>query len=405
MLYQLFRFLFYLTTKAYFRSIYVKGRENIPAKGPVVFAANHNSAFMDPILMGVEIKRALYFLARGDVFKNPLAAAFFKQLNMIPVYKPDLTPDEMHKNEFIFQKCFEHLKNQKTIVIFPEGVSRTERRLRPIKTGVSRISLGAEKENDFNLGVTIVPIGINYSNPHFYRSDVFVNFGEPIRVSDYKDVYQNDEKEGVYALTDRVKEELENLLVIVEDERLDKLIKEIEVLYRSKLRDDSNLKEKAPQDFYLSKDIVKAVEYFAEQEPERLRNFEQKIDTYLKGLKRLKIRDTQVRSSKVSFNIFWYALFFTLTSPLFAYGFLVNVLPFYIGDRIARLEMIREDFVGSIKMAAGMFVYLIVYALQGLLLGWWLGGWWALFLVLSFYPRRIVHHQLHQALLPNARIV
>ena len=107
MLYKILKWLLYLTTKAYFSSIYVKGRDFIPPEGkPVIFAVNHPSSFMDPILLAVEIDRSLYFLARGDIFKNKIAQWIFNKLHMIPIYKPKVSPNQVGKNKLIFEKCF-----------------------------------------------------------------------------------------------------------------------------------------------------------------------------------------------------------------------------------------------------------------------------------------------------------
>jgi len=149
--------LLYLTVKAYFRSITINNIEAIPKKGPVLFVANHPSAFMDPIVITVFLNRILHYLARGESFANPVSRFIFSHLNMIPIYRATTTPDEMHKNKAVFQKCYDHLKEGGAIIIFPEGLSKTERRLRPIKTGAARITLGAEAQNDFKLGCTIVP--------------------------------------------------------------------------------------------------------------------------------------------------------------------------------------------------------------------------------------------------------
>ena len=53
MLYSIFKWLFYPTLKAYFNSIHLHNTRAIPDKGPVIFAVNHTSAFMDPILIAV----------------------------------------------------------------------------------------------------------------------------------------------------------------------------------------------------------------------------------------------------------------------------------------------------------------------------------------------------------------
>ncbi|MDA8886533.1 lysophospholipid acyltransferase family protein [Bacteroidia bacterium] len=387
MLYKTFRWLFYLTTKAYFRSIYVQGKESIPESDtPVIFAANHPSSFMDPILLAVNLNRIIFFLVRGDLFKNKVLKRLFNKLHMIPVYKSDLSPGQVSQNEIIFEKCHDHLAKNNTIMIFPEGTSKTERRLRPIKTGVARIALGAEEKQDFSLGLTIVPVGLNYSNPHYFKSDVFVNIGEPILVSEYKDVYQKDARDGVVQLTERVKVELEKRIVIIEDERLEKIIKQIEILYRSKLRDESKLEEKATQDFYLSQDIVKAVEYFAQKSPEVLKEFEHKITYYLKTLKDLKIRDTQVRSSSISLEVIGKIVYFIIGFPVFLFGFITNVIPFKLSEFIAKKILIRDDFVGAIKMAVGMLIFLIMYIIQSTVFGSFTSLFWGIVFCISLYP-------------------
>lgn len=386
MLYKLFLWLFRLTANAYFRSIYIKGKENIPKDKPVIFAANHPSSFMDPILLGVNLNRSLYFLARGDIFKNKMVRKLFDKLHMIPVYKPDLSPDQVHKNEMIFEKCYDYLERNKAVMIFPEGISKTERRLRPIKTGIARIALGAEEKNNFNLDLRIVPIGLNYSNPHYFKSDVFVNIGGPISVSEYQKDFLKDPKEGVLKLTDRVKSELEKRIVIIEDEPLEKLIRQIEILYRSKLREQNKQQEKATQDFYLSQDIVEAVQYYAKNHPEILQDFEQKISVYLKRLKRLKIRDTQIRSSETSLPVLLRLLYFTFGFPLFLLGLITNIIPFKIVELIPSKVTIREDFVGAVKMATGMLIFLITYLIEASLVGYFTNFLWAILFILSLYP-------------------
>ena len=387
MLYKTFKWLFYLTTKAYFRSIYIQGKDFIPSNNkPVIFAANHPSSFMDPILLAVHIKKPLYFLARGDVFKNKIARRIFDKLHMIPVYKPDLSPGQVFKNEMIFEKCYDHLGQNKAIMIFPEGISKTERRLRPIKTGIARIALGAEEKHQFGLDLTIIPIGLNYSNPHNFKSDVFVNIGEPIKVNDFKEIFLSDQRQGVLELTERVKNELEKRIVIIEDEQLEKLIQQIEILYRSKLREESKLEGKATQDFYLSQDIVEAVEYYAKNNPEVLKDFEQKITVYLKQLKRLRIRDTQVKSSSVSLNFVWQMLYFFFGFPVFLYGLITNIIPYKLAELISNKILIREDFVGSIKIGVGMLIFLILYVIEATVFGAYTNLLWGILFCITLYP-------------------
>lgn len=386
MLYRIFYYLFKLTVKGYFRSIYIKGKENIPAEGPVIFTPNHTSAFMDSILLGTAISRSIYFLARGDVFKNKWVARLLHGIHMIPIYRKSESPDHHIKNEDTFRLCFDHLTQGGALMIFPEGVSKTERRLRPFKTGTARIALGAEQLNKFSLGVQIIPIGINYSNPHHFRSDVFVQIGKPIPVSQYRETYQKENWQTVTDLTAQIKNELEKLVIIIENERLDRLIRQIEILYRHTLRDNSKQEEKAPQDFYLSKEIVKAVEFHMKENPERVRKFEMRISAYLKDIKRLGIRDTIVRTSGIQTHLLSSLAYFTFGFPLFLYGYIFNYIPFKIAEKLVTYLNIREDFVGSVRMAGGMFVFLILYIVEACLVWSVTNIVWALIFLLSLYP-------------------
>lgn len=386
MLYRVFKWLFYLTVKGYFRSLYIKGKANIPETGPVIFVANHNSAFMDPILLAVHIKRPVYFLARGESFKSKLVSVVFDLLHMIPIYKPEVSPDEVYKNKAIFQRCFDHLSKAKTIMIFPEGISETVRKLRPIKTGASRIALGAEHQNNFGLGVQIVPVGINYSNPHYFRSDVFVNFGMPISVDQYASAYKTDPISAVQELTSEIKARLEQMIVMVEDESTGQLVADIERLYRSTLREELPEEHKASQDFYLSRQIVKAVTYNKQIRPKASLKFQEKIRFYFEALDELNISDTEFRRPGSNPRSFWKTLYFLIGFPLFLYGFLVNIIPYKTVAFLSRRVIVRKDFIGSMKLAFGMFVFLFFYIVQILLFASFTNWILGIVFALSLYP-------------------
>lgn len=387
MLYRTLKILFYLTVKAYFRSISLNGLAQLSNKDkPVIYAANHPSSFMDPILLGAYLKRPLFFLARGDIFKSKLVRPLFNMLHMIPVYKADLSPGQVHKNDSTFEKCHHHLGNNKTILIFPEGTSKTERRLRPIKTGTARIALGAEEKNDFKLGLTIVPIGLNYSDPHLFKSDVHVNFGEPILVSDYQEAYKKDPRDAVVQLTERLKLDLEKQIVVIENAQLEKTIEQIETLYRSTLRQNNPVEEKGTHNFKLSQDIVKAVEHFAKKSPDLVKSFDVKINAYIKDLENSELRDTQIRSSSIRLKVIRRIIYFLIGFPFFMYGAIFNFIPFKLSGFIPRQIKIREDFVGAINLSVGLVVFMIFYFLEAYLVSSYSSVFISVLFAISLYP-------------------
>ncbi|NNM10254.1 MAG: hypothetical protein HKO61_13870 [Flavobacteriaceae bacterium] len=386
MLYRILKWLFYPAVNGYFRGISIKGRSNILESGPIIFVANHNSAFMDPILLGIHIKQSLYFLARGEAFKSKLSSAIFNFLNMIPVYRPEITPDEIHKNKEVFERCFDHLQKGKTLLIFPEGFSKTVRNLRRLKTGAARIALGAEDQKDFNLNVQIVPIGINYSDPHTFRSDVFINFGRPIEIAKFKEDYLKNEKDTVLKLTKDIKERLKELLVIVKDEKLSKLVIQIETLYRNRFKDPTDIYEEATESFKLSKDIAMAVNFIQKESPGKMNDLRSEIDRYFKKLDQLKLRDEQIKTGKNRLRLPWNVFYFIFGAPICVYGFLANILPYTTVRLLSAKIRIREDFIGSLKLALGAFVFLIFYILETVFFGWMINWYWSILFALSLYP-------------------
>ena len=65
--------------------LHVEGRENIPVKGAVIVAPNHKSNW-DPPLIGVAFSnRVVHYMAKEELFKNPIAAWILTMFGTFPV--------------------------------------------------------------------------------------------------------------------------------------------------------------------------------------------------------------------------------------------------------------------------------------------------------------------------------
>lgn len=218
MIYKVLKVLIKLTMFFFFKKRIVRGAENIPASGPTILVANHPVTFLDPLLVAVATKRQVHFLAKGAMFKNGLIRAIFKSFNMIPIYRAQDNPSDMSKNQDTFHFCYEHLEKGGLILIFPEGISVTDRTLKPLKTGVARIALGAEAKNKFKLGVKIIPIGLTYEGPHEFRKDVLINIGESIILDQNRLIYEKDDREAVRVLTNQIAQDVGALSLNLESD-------------------------------------------------------------------------------------------------------------------------------------------------------------------------------------------
>lgn len=183
--------------RLFFGGISLIDEKNIPKDGAVIFAPNHQGAFMDALVLGVYTKRPVHFLTRADIFKKPWVISILKSLHMMPIYRMRDGVQNLSQNDAVFEACFEILSQGKAILIFPEGNHGYEYYLRPLSKGASRLALDARAALDQDHKLYIVPTGINYFSHRWPLANVKMKFGEAIDTADYTELY-NDHKQKAY---------------------------------------------------------------------------------------------------------------------------------------------------------------------------------------------------------------
>jgi glycerol-3-phosphate O-acyltransferase/dihydroxyacetone phosphate acyltransferase len=122
MLYAFVRPLAKIGISIFFRRIYLTHTENIPKNKPVILACNHPTAFLEPCILACFLDRPLYYLVRGDYFDKPIYNFLLRALHMLPVYRRrDGDYSRIKDNFATFDACFDTLKKNKTLTIYPEG--------------------------------------------------------------------------------------------------------------------------------------------------------------------------------------------------------------------------------------------------------------------------------------------
>ncbi len=215
MLYYLIRPLVRITLRIFFSKIYLHRLDRIPLDRPVLIASNHPSAFLEACLLATHFPKSLHFLVRGDIFINRFVVALLEQLHLTPIYRFVDGFKNLRSNDATFNACYDRLHNKEIIVVYAEGNTTQEKRLRPIQKGLARIAFGAmEKYPDMDL--CVVPLGVNFTHPNDFRSEVFVETGEPIELKDYYRRYQEDNNKAVQELTQAVEQSMKPLVIHVE---------------------------------------------------------------------------------------------------------------------------------------------------------------------------------------------
>ncbi|PRY90938.1 lysophospholipid acyltransferase family protein [Mongoliibacter ruber] len=179
-----------LSLHLYFQKIRVFGKENLPKGKAVLIVCNHQNALIDPLLIATHTQLKPHFLTRASAFKNPIAAKILNYIRMIPVYRIRDGKDKMEKNKETFQKSVDILHQKGSILIFGEGGHDMKRTLRPLKKGFARIAFQTLEQNP-ELELLILPVGINYSAHTRSGSEVSIHFGKPFPAGDFYPKYDN----------------------------------------------------------------------------------------------------------------------------------------------------------------------------------------------------------------------
>jgi 1-acyl-sn-glycerol-3-phosphate acyltransferase len=153
-------------------------RKYVPLEGPLLFVCNHQS-FYDPMIVGYSLDREVDYMARDTLFKHPLFGRIIRSFNAFPVKRgeADLTA---------IKETLRRLKDQRAVLLFPEGTRSLDGRISEFKPGVALL---AKKAN-----CPIVPVVIDGAFDAWPRSSkrpmifkpVFVTYGQPFSPEDVK---------------------------------------------------------------------------------------------------------------------------------------------------------------------------------------------------------------------------
>jgi glycerol-3-phosphate O-acyltransferase/dihydroxyacetone phosphate acyltransferase len=222
LIYRFLHFTLRFWLRIHFRRIFLANESEIPAKGPVILACNHPNSFLDAIVIALLIKRPIHFLARSDVFRKPLARWILGQMHLIPIYRLQEGSENLEKNKGTFKRCSEILAKGEVLLIFSEGNCVLEKRLRPLKKGTARIAFTAEESFGWKLNIRIIPVGINYTHPTLFRTELMVSFGKGFFTSEFRPIWQMEPVKGIRAFNDRLTLGLTDELLIIPQKELDK---------------------------------------------------------------------------------------------------------------------------------------------------------------------------------------
>lgn len=175
----------------WFKFVYrveIKGLENIPKSGPLIFCGNHRS-YVDPPLIVCTAKRDMKFLAKEELYKNKFLAFLGWAFEAIPVKRDE-------KDVTAIKHSLKVLKDGNCIALFPEGTRNGLEKGEKVKDGVAFFAVRS--------GAKVVPCGIKGGTKDCKK--ITITYGKPLDYSKYKG---SKDKE----ILDSVTEEIMNNII------------------------------------------------------------------------------------------------------------------------------------------------------------------------------------------------
>jgi 1-acyl-sn-glycerol-3-phosphate acyltransferase len=119
----------------------IRGKEHLPASGPFVLVANHEShldALVIACAVPLSLRDQLFPLAAGDVFfETPARAAFAAHLlNALPVWRRNAG---RHGLSDLRKRL---LEEEGVFILFPEGGRSRDGEMKPFKAGIGMLVAG-----------------------------------------------------------------------------------------------------------------------------------------------------------------------------------------------------------------------------------------------------------------------
>ena len=122
----------------------IKGKENVPDKGPLLIVCNHLH-LGDPPIVGASIKLKSVFMAKEELFRDRWSRFWVKNFGAFPVHRGKLDREAIRQAENWVNRGF-------CLIMFPEGKRSSNAQMQPAFPGSALIAS--------RLGIPVLPVSI-----------------------------------------------------------------------------------------------------------------------------------------------------------------------------------------------------------------------------------------------------
>lgn len=352
MIYKFLKWFAALGIKFYYKNVFIYSKKPLTNNHPKIFASNHPAGFYESLILATLLKRPVIFLVRSDYVNINGLKWLFKILKLHPIYRQTEGLKNVRKNKQVFSYLNDKLKLDAQICIYPEGTTKFQYFLMPIKKGISRLAIGALKDGVKNL--ELVPIAFNFTEPAQFRSYLTIFSEEPLKLDNTKYSDEND-LNNLKDLTSEIKNKMLLVTLHFNNKQRQTIFKKLQLLLIN-----NELKQKTFNKYDYSSTI-----------PEKIKNLSTKID----DLKNEEYNELETKATKyfesisdISDNVvistpnkFVDYIKIILGFPIYALGIVLHVIPFILIFFLRKTRIKKYEYKAVMTVVIGQFIYSIYF--------------------------------------------
>ncbi len=372
-------------TRRSYRRFEVHGKKHIPENGSLIFGVNHSNTLMDALVLLSSNNARKVFIARGDIFKNPIIASILNFMRILPIFRIRNGVAAVRQNDNSLEKAVDVIHDHVDLYLFPEGAHRTKHSLMRMGKGLFHIAVDANKQFGDQSPIYIIPTAIEYGDYFRFRSTAMINFGEPINVTEFfRHTNEENEAANINLLKDQLHNEIAKLFTYIPDDEDYEAIWEIVKMKNEKRA--GGLYQKMLRN---RKTVEKVLQY-KETHPEEAKKLFEKVLAFAQERKRQKISVMSVAKKRPFLNALWKLAVLIAGLPYYAASAVVN-LPVWLSTIIIRSKLKDPAFGNTVSYAVRLLLFPIIFITGTILLFcelpwlWALGGTVLLFFSYSIF--------------------
>ena len=383
-------YLQFVNSGLYFKKEHVLGLENVPINGtPTVIVSNHQNCLNDPLCVCLQLTdRRMNFLARANVFNNPIFNKALRAMGLLPAYRMGYEGlAHVRKNSETIEDAGNALMDGETVMLYPEGGHQDKRWLGSFKLGYLRIAFSAAEKMDFKQDVMILPSCNHYSNYFHARTEMMIRFGKPISLKPYYERYREEPRATMVEINSLVHSQIKEMMLHIDDiEHYDQIDWLRENEYGKKYaREHGYKKNYLPSRLLADQCLVNDLQKATQEKPEEMEAIYKDTAELIEGIKSLNIRDWLFRHDPPLEAALLRGLGLLILLPLFIVSIIPTALLFIVPEIFLKKMIKDQMFVSTFRVAVSALITIpLSLFIPAAVLWIFIGFWWALGYFVAF---------------------